>query len=472
MSLPKAPKALPPTDFADTGDALEDVTWGNTAPDGLSSDATEADAPEATELQTEASPSTHAELATLASSAFDIVSPGPPAEVGQVRAPLPKAGGADDAPGKAAKKTGNAPSLPKTIGRYDVVRRLGVGGMAEVFLAKQRGPAGFQKTVVVKRSLPHLALNASYTEMFAREARIAARLSHAHIVQIYEFGEDAGSYFLAMEYLDGLTVDRLAKRVWSAGRHLDLNVTAQVVADAALGLHYAHRLKDEAGQPLHLVHRDVSPDNLLVNTEGITKILDFGLAKVAGSLNITQTGEIKGKVPFMAPEQINGAPLDGRADLYSLGVTFYWLLARRRPFGGNNDFVTLQSILDDTPSPPSTYNGAVPRALDELVMALLEKRPADRPADGGEVFDALVPFCAQSRRSTSKLIEEMLQRPPPTKTTTPTSGAWHDAQSQPPTPPAQTTPDPRPAPLLKWAALGAGLFVLGLLIAAVLFKLA
>ena len=287
----------------------------------------------------------------------------------------------------------SAPQPPALgmLGRYKLLHSLGKGGMAEVFLAVQDGPAGFSKQVVVKRSDPELAKNPRFVEMFLREAKIAARLNHTNVVQVFELGQQGETYFIAMEHIDGISLQKAARRAWSIGESIPMEVIVKCVADAARGLHYAHSLKYPDGRDGGLVHRDISPDNLMVTRDGVTKVLDFGIAKMEVDEvdAVTQTGELKGKIPFMPPEQLKGDPLDGRADLWSLGVTLYWLLTGTRPFVGN-EIQTLQAILHDAPISPRAVNPLVPIPLDRLTMRLLEKDRTRRYASGQEVADALM----------------------------------------------------------------------------------
>ncbi len=297
------------------------------------------------------------------------------------------------------------------IGRYALLRRLGRGGMAEVFLARQEGPSDFAKTVVVKRMLPHLSENKRFVDMFLREARVAARLNHPNVVQIFELGQDQDTFFLAMEFIDGITLHKLAKRAWRQHRALPTEVIVRAMADVALGLHHAHTLLDDEGQPAGLVHRDVSPDNLMMTRDGVTKVLDFGIAKSTAQRGpVTKTGELKGKIPYMSPEQIQGHTLDGRSDLFSLGVTFYWLLAGKRPFDGATEVLTLKHVLDDQPVPPSRINNRVPVALDRLVLRLLAKDPRRRYQSGHELHDRLLAMLGSegaARAPAARLVAEL-----------------------------------------------------------------
>jgi serine/threonine protein kinase len=344
-----------------------------------------------------------------------------------------------------------APQPLARIGRYQLLTRLGVGGMAEVYLAEQAGVAGFQKKVVVKRILPHLAANRQFVEMFAREARVAARLSHTNVVQIFELGEEHGEFFIAMEHIDGLTLHRLAVAAWEQQLPLPLDVVLRTLADAALGLFAAHTLTDEAGKPLRLVHRDVSPDNLMLSKDGVTKVLDFGIAKGDLGGPQTKTGNLRGKIPFMPPEQIRGEVLDGRADLYALGVSAYWMLTGQRPFDRQSDWHTMQAIITEFAAPPSTLNPAVPPAVDALVLRLLEKDRSRRPDNGRLLADELEALASPSsvggKKTTLAFLEQIL--PASSARANPLSGQEIAGPPPPPLPPTpMASPPSSPPPQL------------------------
>ena len=314
------------------------------------------------------------------------------------------------APAPVSEVSGSNPvyRMPQPFGRYTLLRRLGVGGMAEAYLAQQDGPVGFQKMTVVKRMLPHLAEDARFVQMFQNEAKVAALLTHTNVVQIYELGVVDGMHFIAMEYVDGAPLHKLARTAWSRGRSVPLEVVCCAVADAALGLSAAHNLKDpQTGQRLNVVHRDISPDNLMMNREGVTKILDFGVAKLAGGEK-TATGVVKGKVPFLAPEHILGLTLDGRADVYALGVTFYWLVTGKRPFHSTSDLQLMESIVKKPAAPPLEHNPKLPVFINDLILAMLEKDPADRPQSGEEVHDALQSALVQRRSVVVPFVHDMV----------------------------------------------------------------
>jgi serine/threonine protein kinase len=264
-------------------------------------------------------------------------------------------------------------------GKYELISKLAVGGMAEVFLARAAGPRGFEKTLVLKRILPHLAEEPGFVEMFLREAKLVAQLNHPHIVQIFDFGEDHGSYFLAMEYIDGLNLRALLKKAQAAHRPLPPALCARLIASACEGLAFAHDFQDPAtGKPLGLIHRDISTDNILVSRQGAVKVVDFGIAKTADSAQKTQTGVIKGKLAYMPPEQIRGEPLDRRADVYALGVVLFELLTGHRPFESPTDVGLMQAILFE-PLPSATeYRPDVPQALQRILRRALAKEREKR----------------------------------------------------------------------------------------------
>ncbi|WP_338872480.1 serine/threonine-protein kinase [Myxococcus stipitatus] len=268
------------------------------------------------------------------------------------------------------------------VGKYQLIRKLAAGGMAEVFLAKAVGPGGFEKTLVLKRILPHLAEDPSFVEMFLGEARLVARLNHPHIVQIFDFGESEGTYFLAMEFIDGPNLRRWRREARSRGLLLPPNICAKVVALAAEGLAFAHDFEDPVtGQALGLIHRDVSPDNILVSRQGAVKVVDFGIAKVVGQKHRTQTGMVKGKVPYMPPEQVRGEPLDRRVDVYALGVVLYELLTGHLPFEEASAVATMHAVLEREPVPVSRHREDIPQALQSIISVALRKKREDRYPD-------------------------------------------------------------------------------------------
>ncbi|MBI1944177.1 MAG: serine/threonine protein kinase [Deltaproteobacteria bacterium] len=298
------------------------------------------------------------------------------------------------------------PAAPaEQLGPYTLTKRLAAGGMAEVYLAELLRPGGFKKTLVVKRILPQLAGDARYLELFLREGRTSAQLNHPNVVQVFELGEAGGSYYLAMEYVDGLTLSDLARRTWFSGKPLPLDVVAACVADAALGLACAH---DNS-----LVHRDVSPDNLMVSREGITKVVDFGIARPQSNDRITQTGELKGKIPYMAPEYLAGNTADPRCDIYALGVTLYWLMTGVRPFRGNSTLEEMEAIQRKVARPPRELNPRIPETVQALTLACLEKDPGRRPQSARNIAETLMGVTPSGREHVSISVKDAMALPQP-----------------------------------------------------------
>ncbi len=271
--------------------------------------------------------------------------------------------------------------------RYEIQRPLARGGMAEVLLARQAGAVGFEKLVVLKRILPHLAENESFVGLFLDEARTAADLRHPNIVQIYEVGQaESGQWFIAMEYLEGLTVRQILR---SMGGPLPLDVALPIVVGMARGLEYAHTKCDTEGRPLGIVHRDVSPENVLVTVDGAVKILDFGIARARTQRTDLPSDTFVGKARYASPEQALGEHVDARSDLFSLGVVLYELTTGVRPFDGESDHEILRQVIACAPPPPSTVVPSYAAALEAWVLRVLSRRREDRPAGCGVFADGL-----------------------------------------------------------------------------------
>ncbi len=265
------------------------------------------------------------------------------------------------------------------IGKYRVLHQLATGGMGEVFLARNEGPGGFTKLVVVKRILPHLARDPVFVKMFLNEAKLAALLQHPNLVQIFELGEHDGSFFLAMEPVLGHTLREICDRLKEQGRPFPPQQLARIAAQILNGLHYAHTLKDEQGRPLGLVHRDVSPENVMVGFNGAVKLLDFGIAKAVSSSNEpTAVGAVKGKFAYMSPEQLKAHELDGRTDVWSVGVLLYELLSGQRPFTSVSDAELVRRIEREPHRPLDAAAPGTPPELVKIVHRALEKDRARR----------------------------------------------------------------------------------------------
>lgn len=276
----------------------------------------------------------------------------------------------------------------ESFGRYQLLSKLATGGMAQVFLARQTGPDG-ERLVVLKRILPHLAENEEFVRMFLQEARVAARLHHPGIAQVFDLGKVSDSFFLAMEYVHGEDFRRIVRQASADGRPLPVPLACRMVAGAAAGLHAAHEALDEKGQPLNVVHRDVSPQNLLVTFEGQVKVIDFGIAKAADSANTTRTGVLKGKYSYMSPEQADGRRVDRRSDVFALGIVLYELVTQQRLFRRATDLATIQAVLACKVQPPSNINPAIDPDLDALLLRVLTKDRDKRTPTAGALADEL-----------------------------------------------------------------------------------
>lgn len=276
------------------------------------------------------------------------------------------------------------PTMTETVGRYEILGRLAVGGMAEILLGRLRGPSGFERPVVVKRVLPHLAEQQSFVNMFLDEARLASQIHQRNVVQVQELGRDARNLYLVMEYLEGENVAGLVRRTIVAGRELDPVISAYVIAEACAGLHAAHELTDAAGRSLELVHRDVSPQNLFVTYSGGVKVLDFGVAKAIDRSSHTEAGELKGKFEYMSPEQCRGRPVDRRSDIFALGICLYEMVTRKRLFKRDSRLATLEAVWRDPIEPPSKL-GTCPPELERIVLKALQRAPEERYQTAAEM---------------------------------------------------------------------------------------
>jgi serine/threonine protein kinase len=281
-----------------------------------------------------------------------------------------------------------------TLGRYEVVKHLAQGGMAEVFLARAKGIEGFERHVVIKRIREEQAHDEMHVQMFLDEARLAASLHHQNIVQVHDIGEEQGEYFFVMEYVHGEDVRKLLTEVSSRAERVPLEHVITIVTAAAAGLHHAHEQCGPNRAPLGIVHRDVSPANILVGYDGGVKVADFGVAKAAHRTFETESGARKGKVAYMSPEQCIGMPVDRRSDVFALGIVLYESLTVRRLFKDDNDFLTMTAIVQGQIPPPSTVWPQIPPELEAIVMKALAPSPDDRYATADHMRLALEAFAA------------------------------------------------------------------------------
>jgi serine/threonine-protein kinase len=292
---------------------------------------------------------------------------------------------------------------PRPFGKYLLLRQLAIGGMAEVYLARQSGPAGFEKECVIKRILPSLAVDQQFVNMFLDEARIAARLSHPNIVQIFDLGSiGEGDYFLAMEHVHGVDLQQIEEAEAQRGGRIPLAIAVRIASNVAEGLEHAHRATDGRGHPLGLVHRDVTPSNVIISFDGVSKILDFGIAKAVAKKQRTEVGVIKGKIPYMSPEQVQGEPLDYRSDIFSLGTMLYELTTGHKPFEGEGPADLSMKILNSDPRPPDFYVERFPAPLSDIIERAMAKKPGERFQSAREFHETLEEFLLHAGiRSTS-----------------------------------------------------------------------
>jgi serine/threonine protein kinase len=251
------------------------------------------------------------------------------------------------------------------LGKYEVLRKLAVGGMAEIYVARTRGAAGFEKLVVLKRILPNVAQDPAFVQMFLEEARLAATLSHPNIADVYDVGEVDGTYFFTMEFIHGEDARTIRFATKKQGERAPLSIALAIVHGTAAALDYAH----EKG----VVHRDISSSNILVSYDGAVKLVDFGIARATSSDHKTRTGTLKGKIPYMSPEQCRGHQVDRRSDLFSLGTVLYELTVGRRPFRGDTDFAMMEQIVHHDARPPTEIDPEYPRQLEAIVRKLLAR---------------------------------------------------------------------------------------------------
>ncbi len=274
------------------------------------------------------------------------------------------------------------------IGRYAIYDEIAAGGMATVHLARQRGEAGFERTVAVKRLHPALAKDPDVAEAFANEARHVSRVQHANVVPVLDVVREAGELVLVMELVVGAPLSTLTKQARLQGRRTPANVAVAIVAGALRGLHAAHGAEDERSRPLLLVHRDVSPQNILVGVDGVARVLDFGIAKAMGQ-NPTTRGQLKGKPSYMSPEQLHGEAVDARTDVYAAAVVLWEVLTGQRLFAGDNDLAVSRKILSKNVDAPTRLEPTLPKALDALTLRGLARDPDERFATALEFAEAL-----------------------------------------------------------------------------------
>lgn len=284
--------------------------------------------------------------------------------------------------------------IGRRVGRFTITSHLASGGMAELFIARQEAVGGFEKDLVLKMLQERYARNQRVVEMFLDEARLAAKLNHQNIVHVYDVDEAEGIRYIAMEYIHGETVTDIVRRSVAKGTFLPLEHAIHIVAETAAGLAYAHERRDPEGRPARIVHRDVSPSNILVTYEGLTKIVDFGIARVQDQIR-EESGMRPGKVSYMSPEQVKGEGADHRSDIFSLGIILYEITVGRRLWRGPPE-VVMRRIVEEQIPPPTYVRRDYPPALELIVMKALERRPADRHQSAAELQHELNEFLEES----------------------------------------------------------------------------
>lgn len=299
---------------------------------------------------------------------------------------------------------------PSRLGRYIVDRQLGVGGMAYIHLARAVGHGGFEKQVVIKELLPQLAEDAEFVERFLQEARIVATLDHPHIASVHDVGQDGSRHYFAMEYVPGRDLRSILRKARARGRALSIEEVLAVGISLCSALHYAHEKRDARGRHLALVHRDVSPSNLLVSTEGTLKLVDFGIAKVRTSMVSTAAGSIRGKIPYMAPEQARGERVDRRTDVFAAGLVLWEMLVGARAVADDNEHTMLLAAIAARHPRVDTLRADCPRPLADLVAHALRPGADDRPPDAQMLREALEEIARTLRlRSSSIVLSELMQ---------------------------------------------------------------
>jgi serine/threonine protein kinase len=285
--------------------------------------------------------------------------------------------------------TNSNDNLPREFGKYHLIEAIAAGGMAELYRAKLYGAGGFEKDLAIKKVLPQLVRDEAFVQMFMDEAMITVTLNHGNIVSVIDFGEMEGEYYLVMEYVDGINLQTLIKRSQEVTQPVPPPIACYTALNICRGLDYAHRKVGPDGKPLEIVHRDVSPQNILLSFEGEVKIVDFGIARAASRITSTQAGVVKGKVAYMSPEQLTGQMVDNRSDIFAAGIILYEMLTNRRPFEGGTPQETMAQISRGAYEKPHKLNKKVDKKLTAVVKKSLEKNPKKRYKTAGEMASAI-----------------------------------------------------------------------------------
>ncbi len=286
---------------------------------------------------------------------------------------------------------------PLRVGRYEVITHLATGGMAQIYLARQSGLGSFERHVVLKTILRERASDQRFVTMFLDEAKLAATLNHQNVAQVYEVDQADGAYFMAMEYVHGENARAILETALRRNWTIPLELAVMIISGSAAGLHHAHERRGKQGQPLNIVHRDVSPANIMVGYDGSVKVLDFGIAKAEERATKTVGGTIKGKYGYMSPEQCKGKTIDRRSDIFALGICLYELTTLRRAFKGNDDFETMKRIVSGDVVLPSIAVPGYPRELEAIVLTAMANDPQARFQTAQELIEALDAFAVRAK---------------------------------------------------------------------------
>ncbi len=295
--------------------------------------------------------------------------------------------------------------------KYRVIRKIDSGGMAEVFLGEAESLEGFKKRVAIKRVLPHLVENRKFLAMFLDEARLSIRFNHANVVQTFDIGRSGNTYFVVMEYIDGTNLKSVMEDLRRRGEKIPVELAVFIGIEICRGLAYAHGFCDQSGKPLEIVHRDVSPPNILLSRQGEVKIVDFGLAKATSQLETTDPGVVKGKFAYLSPESARALPVDHRADIFACGIILYEILTSKRLFLGENDVQTVELVRHAQIPSIASYNPDVPESLETIVRKALAADPQDRFQGCNELAETLAGFLFEyGRRVTSFDLQRLVEK--------------------------------------------------------------
>jgi serine/threonine-protein kinase len=320
--------------------------------------------------------------------------------------------------------------MPKQVGRYQILDRLAVGGMAELFKATLTGEHGFEKLVAIKKILPHLAADHAFVEMFRDEARITAKLDHRHIVQVFEYGTDSDTPYIAMQFVDGLDVLGLLRECARAQIRLPPELAAVIARDVLDALDYAHNAIGADGRPLHIIHRDISPGNVLLSWRGDVKLTDFGIARAAERRHKTEAGTLKGKYGYMSPEQVSNAEVDARSDLFSVGILLAEMVMARRLFTSTNDLDILLMVRDARLDRLHKYASEFPLELRVITVRALQRRPDDRWQSAAHFRDAIDDWLRRTSRADARDLANLIGSVVSSPTAEPDGGVVHEESDE------------------------------------------